>query len=372
MSEEFKLAAEVKLKRRLKSLQRINENREIDRTFISCAEYQLFLDEKREKKEFYQPDHWLDFHFPKGSALQPIAGVRAPDVEKFCDWLSQKEHKKYRCPTLAEAQEFFALENQEFATWCNENRFLQWDSSNNREQRIKFKVENLLKGSWAVKYFRWDKFALARPFVIFLAFVLDLARALDLALARPFALARALARALALLVLALLDLDLARTIDLDLARTIDLVRTLKLALDLARTLARDDNVLQNFLKKQDYSAAQQYLQQLQPTHNIEQRKKNLLTELLAILTTDNKIKQQQAWRRYIAYLVEYAVIGYEMLEKEEHTGWQRLLFWRKVRSYAREKEIMAELYAWTKIVEARQKGELPAWEGIRIVRERDV
>jgi len=347
MSEEFKLAAEVKLKRRLKSLQRINENRGIDRTFISCAEYQLFLDEKREKKEFYQPDHWLDFHFPKGSALQPIAGVRAPDVEKFCDWLSQKEHKKYRCPTLAEAQEFFALENQEFATWCNENRFLQWDSSNNREQRIKFKVENLLKGSWAVKYFRWDKFALARPFVIFLAFVLDLARALDLALAR--------------------------TIDLDLARTIDLVRTLKLALDLARTLARDDNVLQNFLKKQDYSAAQQYLQQLQPTHNIEQRKKNLLTELLAILTTDNKIEQGQALRRYVAYLAEYAVIGYEILGKEEHTGWQRLLFWRKVRNYyAREKETMAELHAWAKIVEARQKGELPAWEGIRIVRERDV
>ena len=52
--------------------------------------------------------------------------------------------------------------------------------------------------------------------------------------------------------------------------------------------------------------------------------------------------------------------------------WQRLLSQRKVRNYAREKEELALLYAWAKIVEARQKGELPAWEGIRIVRERDV
>jgi len=31
---------------------------------------------------------------------------------------------------------------------------------------------------------------------------------------------------------------------------------------------------------------------------------------------------------------------------------------------------MAELYWWAVIVDARQEGKLPIWEGIRIVRER--
>ncbi len=309
MSEEFKLAAEVKLKRRLKNLQRIDEKREIDQTFISCAEYQLFLDEMRTEHRFYQPDHWTTFRFPRGSALQPIVGVRAQDAEKFCEWLSQKEHKKYRCPTLTEAQEFFALENQEFATWCDENS-LQWNSPRTKQQ-IEFKVENLLKGSWAVKYFRRDKFALAR------------------------------------------------------------------ALDLARARALDDDLLKNFLKNQDFSAAQHRLQQLQSTNAVEQRKKSVLTELLNILITKNSVKQRQVWYKYVGYLAEdiviyYEMLEYEMLEKEELSVWQRLLFWREVRNYAKEKETMAKLYAWTKVVEARQKGELPAWEGIRIVRESDV
>jgi hypothetical protein len=96
-----------------------------------------------------------------------------------------------------------------------------------------------------------------------------------------------------------------------------------------------------------------------------------LIELLTISNAKNSVERQQAWRRYIAYLAEYAVIGYEMLEKEEFSWWQRLLFWRKARNYTDQKEAMAELYAWAKIIEARQKGELPAWEGIRIVRELD-
>lgn len=38
-----RLAAEVQLTRRLRSLQQIDDRREIDLKFITCAEYQLFL-----------------------------------------------------------------------------------------------------------------------------------------------------------------------------------------------------------------------------------------------------------------------------------------------------------------------------------------
>jgi len=130
----------------------------------------------------------------------------------------------------------------------------------------------------------------------------------------------------------------------------------------------ENNVFQNFLGSGDLSAAQHQLQQFHPPNTAAQRKKNLLGELLNILTTENLIEQQQAWFRYLGYLAEYAVIGYEMLEKK-YSWWQKLF---KLRSYTDEKEAMAAVYAWTKILEARLKGELPAWEGIRIVRERDV
>ena len=145
----------MKLQRRLRNLQQIDDDRAIDRTFISYAEYQLFLDEMREKKEFYQPDHWLDFHFPKGSALQPIAGVRAPDVEKFCDWLSQKEHKKYRCPTLKEAQEFLATDNYQFATWCNDGSRNEWNlqwNSPKTKQDLELKLKQFHNDNLITQY----------------------------------------------------------------------------------------------------------------------------------------------------------------------------------------------------------------------------
>jgi len=404
MSEEFKLAAEVKLKRRLKSLQRIDEKREIDQTFISCAEYQLFLDEMRMEDRFYQPDHWTEFHFPKGSALQPITGVRAEDAQKFCNWLSEKENKKYRCPTLAEAQEFSAVENHQFATWCGDeihskyyvwNEWnLQWNSPKT-EQDLGLRLRQLFEESWIMQY--TDLGGLG-SLDSALAYVLDIARflaAYEAVANRPFV-SLAIALIFAMPITSSLDIKrdfkdaLAPTLDLDLARSPALDRTLahyitynflefdsdydltNLTLDLARNLVPNDETLQNFLKNQDFPAALNYLRELQLINIVEQRRRNLLIELLSILTTDNFIEQRQAWRRYIHYLIEYAMIGYEMLEKEKRSVWQRLLFWREVRNYAKEKETMAKLYAWTKVVDARQKGELPAWEGIRIVRERDV
>ncbi len=96
--EIFKLAAEVKLERRLKRLLRLDEKTDIDLTYISCAEYQLFLDELAEEaktgafpnQQFRQPDHWKEHRFPHGSAKAAIAGLRASDAQAFCDWLTQR------------------------------------------------------------------------------------------------------------------------------------------------------------------------------------------------------------------------------------------------------------------------------------------
>ncbi len=86
----FELAAEVKLERRLKRLLRLNETTDIDLTYISCAEYQLFLNEQRRDGDACPPDHWAKPHFPKGSALIPITGLRASDAIAFCRWLTAR------------------------------------------------------------------------------------------------------------------------------------------------------------------------------------------------------------------------------------------------------------------------------------------
>ena len=86
----FELAAEVKLERRLKRLLRLNETTDIDLTYISCAEYQLFLNEQRRDNDACPPDHWAKPYFPRGSALIPVTGLRASDAIAFCHWLTAR------------------------------------------------------------------------------------------------------------------------------------------------------------------------------------------------------------------------------------------------------------------------------------------
>jgi hypothetical protein len=84
---------------------RIDENTYIDDTLVTCAEYQLFIDEMREQGQYYQPDHWTSYQFPKGQAREPILGVRQIDAQAFCYWLAERETNEwsYRLPVSTEA-----------------------------------------------------------------------------------------------------------------------------------------------------------------------------------------------------------------------------------------------------------------------------
>ena len=98
-----KSAAEVKLSRRLKNLREIDENLEIDVSYISCAEYQLFVEEKLNLQE----------RFSEGGAKKPITNISWEDALNFCAWLSSKDLLQvinyqevyyYRLPTAAEIE----------------------------------------------------------------------------------------------------------------------------------------------------------------------------------------------------------------------------------------------------------------------------
>lgn len=107
--QRAKLAAEVMLELRLRNLLRLSDAVEIDTAYVSCAEYQLFLDELH--MSGWQPDHWRAHRFPQGAAQQPIAGVRFSDAEYFCQWLTSQvaarsERWRYRLATAEEAQTY--------------------------------------------------------------------------------------------------------------------------------------------------------------------------------------------------------------------------------------------------------------------------
>lgn len=100
-----RLAAEIVLHRRIKSNFRpIDEHRAMDKDFITCAEYQLFIDEGRREGFFHEPYHWVfsDFFQSGLSPVAPIAGIRITSALLFCEWLSKRTGKQYRLPTIKE------------------------------------------------------------------------------------------------------------------------------------------------------------------------------------------------------------------------------------------------------------------------------
>jgi predicted NACHT family NTPase len=135
-AEIFKLAAEVKLARRLKNLLRIDDTTEIDTGYVTCAEYQLFIDEKRSAGENRHPNNWTDDRFQPGNANEPIVGVQSSDAQEFCDWLTLREgspgetflegesavfvgQSRFRLPTVVEVEQYPSAQSA-IGCWCRD------------------------------------------------------------------------------------------------------------------------------------------------------------------------------------------------------------------------------------------------------------
>lgn len=119
-SEIFRGAARLKLQTRLKRLLATNRAVALDNSYITCVEYQLFIDEKRKVGQYRQPDFWRDARFRPGTSTEAIAGIRASDAEEFCEWLTRQFAGfgvRYRLPSRAETLAF-PLANWQLGSWC--------------------------------------------------------------------------------------------------------------------------------------------------------------------------------------------------------------------------------------------------------------
>lgn len=113
-SERQWIVAEALLNRRLQQMAYIDEETYVDTSLITCAEYQIFLDEERAQGIDRQPDHWSTTYFPSGQAGSPVLGVRLSDAVAFCAWLTARESGiwRYRLPKAGSEYKLSrALEN---------------------------------------------------------------------------------------------------------------------------------------------------------------------------------------------------------------------------------------------------------------------
>ncbi len=99
--EVFKLAVEVKLAKRLSQLLPIDEDRAIDTSDLTCAEYQLFVNELQN----------LESGFPGDNAKQPAIIESWSDALNFCGWLSEIANSYLITNQLTEQQYYYRLPN---------------------------------------------------------------------------------------------------------------------------------------------------------------------------------------------------------------------------------------------------------------------
>lgn len=122
-SSQRVLAAQVLLHHRLNSLLRLSDTVEIDASYVTCAEYQLFIDDKLKQGEYHQPDHWESTRFPRGDARKPVVGLHPSNATKFCEWLTEREGIRqgtlYRLPKVSEMRQVSVERTNDDATSGN-------------------------------------------------------------------------------------------------------------------------------------------------------------------------------------------------------------------------------------------------------------
>ena len=188
---------------------------------ITTAEYQVFLDSNPMAGARHRPDHWTGGHRPQqAQPAASVAGVRAEDAVAFCRWLTDRQQSgwTHRLPRLGEELDASEDQGEIPATGY-------WVASDSPDTYM-------VKGA-PPPAMTYSAAQLSRDLALELPdeMAFDLDRSLARLLARAQARARAEAR--------VLDLDLDRPLrrSTELAR--DLEENHEIALALGHTFARD-------------------------------------------------------------------------------------------------------------------------------------
>jgi len=327
--ERRRVVAEALLALRLRQIMRASEEKWIDSALMTHAEYQLFLDEMRARGDYLHPDHWQRYQFPSGQGRAPVVGVRPSDVVAFCAWLTQREPGEwsYRLPRVGELEsDLFnfdvAPKFKPIGYWATTHAGFVYIEGQAHMPRVPARtIEQYVADDLELADARAANLTLDLELSLELkidrALFRDLvrihseARPLDLALDRTHALTLDLGRALGL------NRVKARGSVIDLDRTLARVLVRARALDHARALVRAN------------------------------ARANALTMIVVLIAA----QQQRTERPWIDELL------HPRAAQEQEAELQRLI------------ETYVALYVDFVFLEERLQGNLPAFEGIRIVKE---
>ncbi|NER49271.1 MAG: SUMF1/EgtB/PvdO family nonheme iron enzyme [Symploca sp. SIO1A3] len=354
----------------------LDDNIEIDLSYITCAEYQLFIDEKRQADENRQPDHWQDYRFPPGDSQKPITGVRASDAVEFCEWLTQQHSElgfRYRLPTVAEAEMYPAIE-QQIGCWCND-----------RGKKVVVGIEATRWQYWHSKLTEVVVLNLNRDFNrdiyrdIYQNLYLNLKRDFELDLYRDLNrdfnrdLYQNLKRVLDRLIELQLYQNLKQVLDRDLDRHLyrHLYRDIYLNLDRDIYLNLDRDIYLS-LYRDLYQDQYFYINLNQDLY----RDFNKIFYKRIEFEVDEASDFLALYFPLLFFIVIYKVVSltYQGISQNRKALQQIKLSRQQSealsRKYQHKIDEIYPLYVYLVLLDERQAGRIPAWEGIRLVRER--
>ena len=388
-------AAGIWLRERVRAMISVGNGTYRDSSLLTCAEYQLFLDAQRLYGRFFQPDHWQTASVPEGQFRGAVLGVRASDAWAFCRWLTEQDQEgwQYRLP---KADEWDKLADREVGPgtpvlpagsgcWIDMGSGTTWKGSHPPSlAKMESMMQNLVARDWSRQSADLTDFArplgLAHQLTRLLACDLERDLTSHLLLARERLLGCDLEQSLALahtwadILERLQVLALAHTSDLhralvgDLSGTTtadersrmfthvrDLVGLLVRAGDLSRHLLA---LLERALERDGSS-----------TSHTMRGAENVLR------SDDGKTQLLAALRSCTLHMACFLSKLGRFLFSEDVTRWFQQFLWGKdyadLDSAAFERTIAGylDLYLTLVILELRRQGQVPAWEGILLVKE---
>lgn len=339
------VVGEAWLQGRLKHLFRFSENVHVDSSLITHAEYQLFLN----RHQYRQPDHWLQQRYPKETGDRPVVGVRREDATAYCRWLTQRSNGifSFRLPNHNESK-------------INDKNFLGYSYwlSEEGEGSFKASVETRISKEKILSYQALDlDFAVDRAQKRLLDFGVNIDLANALTEARSYS--------------PNFNFEHCGSIDLDF--TLSLIRDSSLDLDRAMKLVANTDPKVHIDFRQAISLARSLSRAFERHrfYDLDRVRKNSpdLSRFFELT-----LSLSNGRREFRGILIS---IGYLIRQIYQQRGHEISIIQKGLNESSNDQSFLSKLeddfllsFVELCILEERIKGNLSAFEGIRIVRER--
>ncbi len=367
-----RLAAEAKLITRIRGLQSLKVGSTIDDEYLSMAEYQMFIDDQRQKGIYRQPDHWDDMEFPRNHSEFPVTGVRPEDVHAFFEWLNDTDgHKfyRYRPPTQAEVIASPLKTKRRMVVWCNNtgniDGFFTFPSEPENLYRPPIQNDSDLPAHSLLPPCQRSTFDF--NFDLQTMRVFDIARTRAKDFSHIEKVIKDFTNALnAASKFFLRDSKTHRKTDTDQHFYSDTFlpipqRTLVTARDLVTLVHLDDELMTAF-QRRDYTYATIRAGVIaEDRQNPNRRAARLIENILKLIQAQSVKDRRIALLHYTARLIEYTWLygNGHSFEPRKHAQYT-----------PEQSATLIAGHHWLKLTAARLEGKIPPFEGIRIVRER--